>query len=231
MEREREWEREQRERDRNRDYNRSLEMNSSHMHSPPLSVHRSHSQIDRGDYESHVPPRSREEQAYYHDSLAPSGYPRLSRSDTPGSGSASGSGAGAADVPSRPDSQSQYYERSDRARSSYRLRPVPQLNEDIEYTREEGRSQTLVDRAPVAGGGGGGNFSVSEHNHPSLESRKRGRGDMDVDSDNDVGDRPPTEGAVYASGRLQEDRGSKRYQREHPRRSLDDHEEARMGPS
>ncbi|KAF8914215.1 hypothetical protein CPB84DRAFT_68411 [Gymnopilus junonius] len=223
MERERDWEREHREHERNREYNRSREMSSSRMHSPPLSVHRSHSQIDRGDYEPHIPPRSREEPAYYHDSLPPSGYPLLSRSETPGSGSASGSGAGAADVPSRPDSRSQYYERGDRgARSSYRLRPVPQLNEEVEFTREEGRSQTIVDRA---GGGGGGNFPVSEHNHPHLESRKRGRNDMDVDSDNDVGNMPPT---TYSS-RPQEDRGSKRYQREHPRRSVDD--EAPMGPS
>ncbi|PPQ66581.1 hypothetical protein CVT26_009481 [Gymnopilus dilepis] len=237
--RERDWELErerERERDRPREYTRSGEMSASHMHSPPLSAHRSHSQIDRGDYEPHMPPRSREEPAYYHDSLAPSGYPRLSRSDTPGSGSASGSGAGAADVPSRPDSRSQYYERGDRTRSStYRLRAVPQQHEDVaDFSREEGRSQQVLgDRAPVGGGGGGGNnFSVSEHSHPSLDSRKRGRNDMDVDSDNDVGgDMPPSGSAAYASGRLQEDRGSKRYQREHHRRSVDDHEEARMGPS
>ncbi|KDR83994.1 hypothetical protein GALMADRAFT_236551 [Galerina marginata CBS 339.88] len=228
QEREREWERE---RDRNREYSRSREMTSSHMHSPPHSVHRSRSQIDRGDYDPHVPPRSRDEPAYYHDTHAPSGYPRLTRSDTPGSGSASGSGGGVADVPSRPDSRSQYYER-DQARAPYRLRPVAQPTEDVDFVHEDGRSQPRADRGAVSGGGGG-NFPASEQNQnrPSLDSRKRSRNDMDVDSDNDVGDGPSTGGTLYSSGRLQEDRGSKRYHREHTRRSVDNHhEDSRMGP-
>ncbi|KAF8969416.1 hypothetical protein BDZ97DRAFT_1902531 [Flammula alnicola] len=241
LEREREWERERelRERERNRDYSRSREMASSHLHSPH-SASRSRSQIvDRGDYEPHMPSsRSRDEQSYYHDPHPPSGYPRLSRSDTPGSGSASGSGAGIAEVPSRPDSRSQqYYERErDRARSSYRLRPVSQPGEDVDFVHEDGRSsQTRIDRGGAGGGGGGFSMS-SEQSRPSLDSRKRSRNDMDVDSDNDVGDGPSGSGGgggLYSSGRLQqqEDRGSKRYHREHPRRSVDIHEDSRMGPS
>ncbi|PPQ78207.1 hypothetical protein CVT25_015526 [Psilocybe cyanescens] len=229
LEREREWEREhEREHGRNRDYSRSREISSYQMHSPPHSVQRSRSQIDRADYDPHMPPRGREESAYYHDSQVSSGYPRLTRSDTPGSGSASGSGAGVADVPSRPDSRSQYYER-DRARS-YRLRPVSQPNEDIDFVHEDSRSQSRADGGAVGVGGGGGNFPMSEQSRPSLDSRKRTRHDMEVDSDNDVVDGPSGGGSLYSSGRLQEDRGSKRYHREHPRRSADTHEDSRMGP-
>ncbi|KAH9482533.1 hypothetical protein JR316_0004633 [Psilocybe cubensis] len=228
LEREREWEREhEREQGRNREYTRSREISSYQMHSPPHSVQRSRSQIDRGDYDPHMPPRSREDPAYYHDSHLSSGYPRLARSDTPGSGSASGSGAGVADVPSRPDSRSQYYER-DRARN-YRLRPVSQPNEDVDFLHEDSRSQSGADRGAVGVGGGGGTFAISDQSRPSMDSRKRTRHDMEVESDNDVGDGPSGSGSLYPSGRPQEDRGSsKRYHREHPRRSVDTHEDSRM---
>ena len=235
------WEREHRERDRSRDYHssnsRNHEISSSHMHSPPHSVHRSRSsQLDRGDYDSHVPPppRSREDPTYYHhDVHGGPGYPRLARSETPGSGS--GSGGGMPDIPSRPDSRSQYYNERDRVRpSSYRLRPVAPPNEDMDFVHEDGRSSQSRNAAAAgpSAAGTGGNFPASDQGRPGLESRKRNRNDMEVDSDNDVADGPSTAGnAMYSSARLQDDRGTKRYHREHhPRRSVDNHEDARMGP-
>ncbi|KAF8165571.1 hypothetical protein B0H34DRAFT_793944 [Crassisporium funariophilum] len=234
MERERDWEQQrdrERERDRTREYSRSSrEITSSNhgMHSPPF-VHRPRLPLDSRDYE-HVSSRSRDEQPYYQDLHAPSGYPRLSRSGTPGSGSASGSGAGVTEVPSRPDSRSHQHDR-DRTRSSFRLRPVSHPSEDVDFVQEDGRSQPRADRGAPGIGGGGGNFSMSEQNHPALESRKRARNDMDMDSDNDVGDGPSGGGSLYSTGRLQEDRGTKRYHREHPRRSVDNHEDGRKGSS
>ncbi|KAF4619995.1 hypothetical protein D9613_005281 [Agrocybe pediades] len=247
------WEREHRERDRNRDYHtsnsRSRDLGSSQMHSPPLSVQRSRSsQLDRGDYDPHVPPppRSRDEPAYYHhDVHSGSGYPpHLSRSETPGSGSGSGSaGAGITEVPSRPDSRNQYYNDRDRARPSFRLRPVAQTNDDMDFHHEDGRSSqnrnAAADRnagpsggAGPGGSGSGGNYPLPDQSRPGLESRKRNRNDMDVDSDNDVGDGPSTAvNTLYSAARLQDDRSSKRYHREHQsRRSVDNHEDARMGP-
>lgn len=51
---------------------------------------------------------------------------------------------------------------------------------------------------------------------------------MDVDGEDDVG----VPAGLYSTGRLQEDRGSKRYQRERQhRRSIDANEESRAGPS
>lgn len=145
----------------------------------------------------------------------------ISRSGSPGSGSGSGSGIGAGDVPSRPDSRTQYYE-ADRARS-FRLRPVNQPTEEVDFVHEDGRSISR-DR----GGGGGGNFPLPEQSRSSLETRKRTRHDMELDSENDVAD-GPAGGGVYSSGRPVEDRGSKRYHREH-RRSVDNQEDTRMGP-
>ena len=184
-------------------------------YSPPPS-HKSRPPPDRGNYDHHGAPRSREDQGYYQDLHAPSGYPRLSRSGTPASGSASGSGAGVTEVPSRPDSRGQYHERD--PRSSFRLRPVPQANEDIDFVHEDGRLQNRTSTDRTAGGGG--NFAMSEQNRPTLDSRKRSRND--IDSDNDVGDGASGGGGLYSTGRLQEDRGSKRYHREHPRQSVEE---------
>lgn len=224
VEREREHERE-RERDwdheRSRDLGHAREVNPSHFLSPP-TTHRSRQPAERGDYqEQHVSSRTREEQTYYHDAPAPAGYSIISRSGSPGSGSGSGSGIGAGDVPSRPDSRTQYYE-ADRARS-FRLRPVNQPTEEVDFVHEDGRSISR-DR----GGGGGGNFPLPEQSRSSLETRKRTRHDMEIDSENDVAD-GPAGGGAYASGRPAEDRGSKRYHREH-RRSVDNQEDSRMGP-
>ena len=195
----------------------------------PTPSHKSRPPLDRGNYEHHVSSHNREEQGYYQDIHAPSGYPRLSRSGTPASGSGSGSGAGVTEVPSRPDSRTQYHER-DRPRSSFRLRPVSQPNEDIDFVHEDGRLQnrTSTDRG-AAGVGGGGNFAVSEQSRTSLDSRKRSRND--IDSDNDVADGPSGGGGLYSTGRLQEDRGSKRYHREHARQSADNHEDSRKSSS
>ncbi|KAF9006609.1 hypothetical protein BDQ17DRAFT_1423470 [Cyathus striatus] len=174
--------------------------------------------VDRADYhDQRMTSRIRDDQSYYQETSAPSNYPLLSRSGSPGSVSADGS--------SRPDSRTQFYEQ-DRTRSSYRLRPVNQPNEDIDFVHEDGRSQSR-DRG---GSGGGGNYPLPEHSHPSMGARKRNRNDMDVDSENDVGEGPPG-GGHYSSGRLADDRSSKRYHREHPRRSSDNHEDSRMGPS
>jgi hypothetical protein len=220
-EREQEWERE---RDRahgreRRDLGRARELNSTHMLSPQM-VHNTRQPSEREDYqEHHVSSRMREDQRYYHDAPAPGAYPILSRSGTPGSGSGSGSGIGAGEGPSRPDSRTHYYDH-DRTRS-YMLRPVNPPNEDIDFVHEESRS-TSRDR----GGGGGGNFPLPEHSRPSLESRKRNHNDMDIDSDNDVGD--GASGSVYSSGRIPEDRGSKRYHRE-SRRSVENQEDGQMG--
>ncbi|TFK43762.1 hypothetical protein BDQ12DRAFT_709458 [Crucibulum laeve] len=217
IDRDREWERERerdREHERPREHVRSREVSASHMHSPHTS-HRSARPIDREYHDHH---RGRDE-GYYHDPPPANNYPMHSRSGSPGS-----------DGPSRPDSRTQHYEQDQRMRSSsYRLRPVTQPNEDMDFVHEDDRSQSR-DRGG-AGGGGGGNYAPPEHNHPSMGSRKRTRNDMEVDSENDVGDGPPGGGALYSTGRLQEDRGSKRYHREHPRRSVDDHEDSRMGPS
>ena len=194
-------------------------------YSPPPS-HKTHSAPDRGNYDHHVASRSREDQGYYQDIHAPSGYPRLSRSGTPASGSGSGSGAGVTEVPSRPDSRAQYHER-DRPRSSFRLRPVSQPNEDIDFVHEDGRLQNRASTDRGTGVAGGSNFAMSEQNRTSLDSRKRSRND--VDSDNDVGDGPA--GGPYSTGRVQEDRSSKRYHREHPRQSVDNHEDSRKSSS
>ena len=197
-------------------------------YSPPPS-NKSRPTPDRGNYDHHVASRSREDQGYYQDIHAPSGYPRLSRSGTPASGSGSGSGAGVTEVPSRPNSRGQYHER-DRPRSSFRLRPVSQPNEDVDFVHEDGRLQnrTSSDRGAI-GVGGGGNFTMSEQARTSLDSRKRSRND--IESDNDAGDGPSGGGGLYATGRLQEDRGSKRYHREHPRQNVDNHEDNRKSSS
>ena len=198
-------------------------------YSPP-PPHKSRPSPDRGHYELHAASRSREDQAYYQDIHAPSGYPRLSRSGTPASGSGSGSGAGVtAEVPSRPDSRAQYHER-DRPRSIFRLRPVSQPNEDIDFVHEDGRlqSRTGTDRG-AAGITGGSHFAMSEQSRTPLDSRKRSRNE--VDSDNEVGDGPSRGGGPFSTGRMQEDRSSKRYHREHPRQSVDNHEDGRESSS
>lgn len=130
---------------------------SSAYYSPPPS-HKSRPAPDRGSYEHHVASRSREDQGYYPDIHAPSGYSRLSRSGTPALGSASGSGTGVTEVPSRPDSRAQYHEHN-RSRSSFRLRPVSQPNEDIDFVHEDSRLQNhpSADRS-AAGVGGGSNL-------------------------------------------------------------------------
>lgn len=209
LEREREWERERELRERNRDFGRGRDISGSHILSPP-SAHRSRPPVDRGDYpEHHVSSRIREDQIYYRDPLpAPGAYPMQSRSGTPGSGS--GSGIGASEGPSRPDSRPHYYDAEQRTRS-YRLRPVNQPNEEMDFVHEDGRSSR--DR--------GGSFALPEQSRSSMDSRKRGRNDMEADSD-DVG-----EGPVHSRS---EDRGTKRYHREH-RRSVDNLEDARLGPS
>lgn len=215
--RERDWEREH-----SRDYARGRDISQS-QHSPPL-VHRSR----QADYsEHHISSRMRDEQGYYHEASAPSGYAMLSRSGTPGSGSGSGSGVGAGEAPSRPDSRAQYYDH-DRARS-YRLRPVNQPNDDIDFVHEDGQSHSR-DRGGGGvhvGPGGGGNFPPSDHSRPSIGPRKRSRNDMEVDDENDVAgaEGGPSGGAPVfpGSGRM-EDRGSKRYHREHPHRGVDNQE-------
>lgn len=219
-EREQEWERERERGREHRDLGRGRELNSTHILSPQM-VHGSRQPIDREDYQEHhaISSRMREDQGYYHDAPAPGAYTILSRSGTPGSGSGSGSGIGAGEGPSRPDSRTQYYDH-DRTRS-YRLHPVNQPNEDVDLVHEDSRSASR-DR----GGGGGGGFPLPEQ-QTSVESRKRNHNDMDVDSDNDVGDGPSSH--MFPTGRIPEDRGSKRYHRE-PRRSVENQEENRMGP-
>ncbi|RDB20012.1 hypothetical protein Hypma_012795 [Hypsizygus marmoreus] len=226
-EREREWEREREQRDRERDRERSRDLgggrdaNSSHMVSPPMVPRRSRPLVDRDYQEHHVSSRMHEEQYYRDPPPGPAGYPMISHSGSPGSGSGSGSGNGAGEAPSRPESRTHYYEQPERTRSSsYRLRPVNQPNEDLDFVHEDGRSMSSRDRGS---GGGGGTFPPPEQSRSSVESRKRARNDMDVDSD-DAGDGP-----VYSGGRMSEDRGSKRYHRE-PRRSVDNQEDGRMGP-
>jgi len=142
----------------------------------------------------------------------------LSRSGSPGSGSGSGSGIGVGEGPSRPDSRTQYYDH-DRTRS-YRLRAVNHPKEDMEVAHEDGRSASR-DR----GGSGGGAFPLADQRGRSMELRKRNDNEMDIDSENDVGD--GASGHVYPSGRMAEDRGSKRYHRD-PHRTLESHEN-RMG--
>lgn len=236
-ERERDWEREreQRERDRERDrlrdharptrdHARPTREISSSVHSP-LSAHRPRQPTERGEFpEHHASARVREDSNYYHDKPAAAGYPIVSRSGSPGSGSGSGNGAG--EGPSRPESRSQAYEQERR----FRLRPVGQPGGGEEdFTHEEGRSQS---RDHSGGGGGGGNYLLAEQSRLGIDSRKRVRNDMDVDSENDVNEGPGGSGGLYSTGRLQDDRTSKRYHREHAqRRSTDNHEDSRMGPS
>ena len=227
LERESDWEIEERRRRDPRTFHFGTEA-APHIHeaipnsySPPPS-HKSRPPSDRGNFDHHAAFRGREDQGYYQDIHAPSAYPRLSRSGTPASGSASGSGAGITEVPSRPDSRAQYHERA-----SFRLRPVSQPNEDNDFIHDDGRlhNRTSTDRG-AAGVGGGSNFATPEQSRTPLDSRKRTRND--IDSDNDVGDGPS---GLYSTGRLQEDRGSKRYHREHPRPSVDNHEDNRKGSS
>lgn len=201
-------------------------------YSPPPPPHKSRLSPDRGHYELHAASRSREDQGYYQDIHAPSGYPRLSRSGTPASGSGrsgSGSGAGPTEMPSRPDSRAQYHER-DHPRSFFRLRPVSQPSDDIDFVHEDGRLQnrTSSDRS-AAVATSGSHFAMSEQSRTSLDSRKRSRND--VDSDNEVGDGPSGGAGPFPTGRLQEDRSSKRYHREHPRQSVDNHEDGRESSS
>ncbi|KAJ3529492.1 hypothetical protein NMY22_g8978 [Coprinellus aureogranulatus] len=207
----------ERHRDLDRDRPHNREMLPS-MYSPH-SVHRARAPVERPDYtDHHMTPR--EEHPPPHSYEAPPPRPYLvSRSDTPGSASASGSGAGGHnDDSSRPESRTQYFEhdRGGRGTSNFRLRPATQPvppEDSIDFVHEDGRSRTS---APS----GGGNYSVAEHPH---ESRKRSRNDMDVDGEDDVG----APAGLYAAGRLQEDRGSKRYQRERQhRRSIDANEES-----
>jgi len=227
-ERERDWEREQRERDRERDrlrdHTRPTREIASSVHSP-LPAHRPRQVTERTEFpEHHVPSRAREDPSYYHDKPAAAGYPIVSRSGSPGSGSGSGNGAG--EVPSRPESRSQAYEQERR----FRLRPVGQPGGGEEdFAQEEGRSQS---RDRSGGGGGGGNYPLAEQSRLGIDSRKRVRNDMDVDSENDVNEGPGSSGGLYSTGRLQDDRTSKRYHREHAqRRSTDNHDDSRMGPS
>ncbi|KAF8897811.1 hypothetical protein BD779DRAFT_1492572 [Infundibulicybe gibba] len=85
---------------------------------------------------------------------------------------------------------------------------------DIDFVQEDGRSQSR---------------DQGQHSRPSMGSRKRNRNDMDVDSENDVGEGPPGGGRPYSTGRLPDDRGSKRYHREHLHRGVDNQEDDRMG--
>lgn len=228
-ERESDWELEER---RRRDPRSVLFGSETHGHEPipnsysPPPPHKSRLSPDRGHYELHAASRSREDQGYYQDIHAPSGYPRLSRSGTPASGS---SGAGPTEIPSRPDSRAQYHER-DHPRSFFRLRPVSQPSDDIDFVHEDGRLQNRAssDRS-AAVATSGSHFAMSEQSRTPLDSRKRSRND--VDSDNEVGDGPSGGAGPFSTGRLQEDRSSKRYHREHPRQSVDNHEDGRESSS
>ena len=217
-ERERDWE--QHERERERPPNREMPAAMYSPHSAP----RNRAPIERPDYpDHHMTPREEHPPPHAYEAPPPRPY-LVSRSDTPGSASASGSGAGGPnDDSSRPDSRTQYYEhdRAGRAGSSFRLRPVIQpgpAEDSIGFVHEDGRSRTTATS-------GGGNYPETEQAH---ESRKRSRNDMDVDGEDDVG----APAGLYSTGRLQDDRGSKRYQRERQsRRSIDANEESRAGPS
>ncbi|TEB35741.1 hypothetical protein FA13DRAFT_1811414 [Coprinellus micaceus] len=215
LDRDRDWEQHERERPPNR------EMPAS-MYSPH-SAPRNRAPIERPDYpDHHMTPREEHPPPHAYEAPPPRPY-LVPRSDTPGSASASGSGAGGPnDDSSRPDSRTQYYEHDRAGRAgSFRLRPViqPGPSEDsIGFVHEDGRSRTTATS-------GGGNYPETEQAH---ESRKRSRNDMDVDGEDDVG-APP---GLYSTGRLQDDRGSKRYQRERQsRRSIDANEESRAGSS
>lgn len=214
--------------DRHRDIERERDWDAReppHLRDMPASVHSPHSvHRGRGPVERHEypdqPMSSREEHpSHYYEAPPPRPYSLVTRSDTPGSASASGSGAGGHnDDSSRPDSRTQYYEHDRGRPSAFRLRPVTQ----------PGQTEDTIDFVHESGQRRSGAYATSESTHPAMESRKRSRNDMDVDSENDVGG---TSG-LYSTTRLQEDRGSKRYQRERQtRRSIDDREDARAGPS
>ncbi|KAF8639933.1 hypothetical protein AX17_001183 [Amanita inopinata Kibby_2008] len=212
VDRDREWE-------RSREINRGRDYNTSHMLSPQL-LQRSHSALERGEHaEHHLSSRIREDSNYYHEVLPSAGYSMLSRPGSPGSGSVSGDGQ-------RADSLVQRYE-TERSRS-YRLRPVNQPNEAVEYMQaEDGRPQARDQ------GGGGGNFlpPPQEPSHTSMEgTRKRSRNDMDIDSEPEMAENAGGNGVTnsgYIGARVSEDRSSKRY---HLPRSVDNHEDSRMGP-
>ena len=87
----------------------------------------------------------------------------------------------------------------------------------------------MLFRSGAAGVPGSSHFAMSEQSRTPLDSRKRSRND--VDSDNEVGDGPSGGAGPFSTGRLQEDRSSKRYHREHPRQSVDNHEDGRESSS
>jgi len=174
----------------------------------PQAAHRIRPSSDRGEPPLHpehgLASQTREDQSAYYRDPPSAGYPLHSRS-------------------SRPDSRGHYYEHHQHDRSgSHRIRPTnSQPNEDVDrdFIREETRSSR-------DSSGGGTHFPASEPSHPPLDVRKRGRNDMDVDSD-DAAEGDPVH---FPGVRKHEDRGSKRYHREHVR-SVDDPEDSRMGPS
>ncbi|KAF8622204.1 hypothetical protein AX15_007308 [Amanita polypyramis BW_CC] len=193
IEREREWER-----------SRELNRNHSSRMSPPL-LHRSRSALERGEHPEHYLSRAREDTGYYHE--PPVNYPIHHHPDSPGPGSGLRDGQ-------RPDALARDYE-TERPRS-YRLRPVSQPHDDIEYMHaEDGRSQ--------ATGGGG-----QEPSRATGElTRKRSRNEMDVDSDPEPEMAPGATNSGYMTGRISDDRSTKRY---HLPRNVDNHEDSRMGP-
>ncbi|KAJ7044662.1 hypothetical protein C8F04DRAFT_1069111 [Mycena alexandri] len=121
------------------------------------------------------------------------------------SGSASGS-RGDDGAPSRPDSRNggQFYDPppGPAAPRSFRLRPVAQQAEEVDFVHEDGRpaSRDRGSRDSHNGGGyaeqGGSGAaaaaasSSSSASRPPLDSRKRGRNEMDVD-DGHGDDGPP----------------------------------------
>ena len=218
-ERERDWvrEREVRDHERSRDFRRGRDVSGSDVLSPH-SMHRTPQPVDRGDYAEHyMSSRTREDQ-YYRDPHSASGkYSLHSRSGSPGEGSA----IGASEGHSRPESHPHYFD-PDRSRS-FKLRPVGQPHEDVDFNNEDSR----LSRDNGSGANNLG-YSLPEPSHSSSESRKRNRNDMDIDHDSD----DATEGPRHPDGRLSEDRSSKRYHREHLRSLDTPKEDSRisMGP-
>ncbi len=80
----------------------------------------------------------------------------------------------------------------------------------------------------MAGGGGAIPPPPQEPSRaPSELSRKRSRNEMEVDSDPEPEIASGAANPGYIGGRLSDDRSTKRY---HLPRSVDNHEDSRMGP-
>ncbi|KAF8138360.1 hypothetical protein EV363DRAFT_1251941 [Boletus edulis] len=205
LEREHNWPR-PREHDYDREAPRDYTNSAPVRNSPPPHLR---SRLDR-DYQDHSSYRLRDDQMYLREPIGPGVYGRSSRSDTPGSGS------GSAEVQTRSDAHSQYYDRE--RQRPYAPRGINQSqapNEDIDFVHEDGRLHNR-DRDR------GGSYVPPEQHRPPLESsRKRSRNDMDIDGEDDVVSAPGDSSGGggdsslrYGGSHRTDDRGSKRLHQE-----------------